>query len=74
MPHSQIEELRKLPVSEKLQIVEELWDDIGSSDVAASIPEWVKSDARRRSEELENHPDSALSRADVWRAVEANNG
>jgi putative addiction module component (TIGR02574 family) len=57
----QIEELRKLPLDEKLRIVEELWDDIGSSHATIPVPDWAKAEARRRAEELRNKPDSALT-------------
>jgi putative addiction module component (TIGR02574 family) len=61
-----IEGLRKLPLDEKLRIVEELWDDIGSSHAAIPVPDWAKAEARRRAEELDNDPESALTRAEVW--------
>lgn len=69
-----IEELRKLPVAEKLRIVEELWDDIGASNERVGLPEWQKRECRRRAEELEASPDLAITREELWRRVNESNG
>jgi hypothetical protein len=38
--HPEVEHLRKLPIAEKLRVVEELWDEIGQSDEPFPLPEW----------------------------------
>ena len=51
-----ISELRKLPASEKLRIVELLWDDIAASNEAIELHEWQFEEAKRRSEEVKKDP------------------
>jgi putative addiction module component (TIGR02574 family) len=70
----QLEELRKLPVAEKLHIVEELWDDISNSDERLILRDWHKDEARRRAEELEANPDLAITRDELWKRVDEANG
>ena len=63
-------ELRTLPVSEKLRLVEQLWDDIGASDEAVVIQDWHKAEASRRAIELEATPSIGLSREELWQQVD----
>ena len=60
-------DLRKLPVSEKLRIVEALWDDIGASDEPIVFEPWQRDKAKRRSAELKADPSIAIDRAELWR-------
>ena len=69
-----LEELRKLPVAEKLRIVEQLWDDIGSADEPLTVRDWHKTEARRRAAELEADPDLAITRDELWKRVDERNG
>lgn len=68
------EELRALPVSEKLRIVELLWDDLGSSTSPLPLPEWVTQEAARRSEEMRIDPALGISHDEVWRRIDNRNG
>ena len=70
----QFEELRQLSLVEKLQIVEQLWDDIGSSNEPFPIHEWQRSEARRRASELACDPESGLTRDELWKRVDQRNG
>ena len=63
-------ELRKLPASEKLRIVEQLWDDIGESDEPVVVQDWHKSEARKRAAELTANPEIALTREELWQRVD----
>jgi putative addiction module component (TIGR02574 family) len=72
--HPEIEHLRKLPVAEKLRVVEELWDDIGQSGERFPLPQWHRVEAERRAAELEADPSIALSREELWRRVDTRNG
>ena len=65
----EIDQLRKLPVTEKLRIVEELWDDIQASDEVPAIPADLQNDISSRAEELKNDPSSGLTREELWRRV-----
>ena len=69
----ELEQLRKLPVAEKLRIVEQLWDDIHESEESLIVQDWHKAEARRRAAELEANPAIALTREDVWKQVDESN-
>ena len=64
-----ITDLHNLPVSEKLRIVEALWDGIGASDEPIVLQPWQRDEARRRSDELTSDPSIAIDRAELWRRV-----
>ena len=72
--HPEVEHLRKLPIAEKLRVVEELWDDIGESREPFPLPQWHRSEAERRAAELDVDPSLAISRDELWRRVDAKNG
>lgn len=63
------EQLRALPTSEKLQLIEQLWDDIGAAEETATLREWHRTEAQTRLEELESNPSMALTREELWRQV-----
>jgi putative addiction module component (TIGR02574 family) len=65
-----IAELRKLPLAEKLRIVELLWDDIGASDEPIELQPWQFEEATRRSAELKADPSIAIDRDELWRRVD----
>ncbi len=62
-------DLYSLPVSEKLRIVEALWDDIGASDEPIVLQPWQRDEAQRRSNEMKADPSIAIDRAELWRRV-----
>jgi putative addiction module component (TIGR02574 family) len=65
--HPAVELLRRLPVEERLQILEELWEDIPVQGVP--IPAEALQEAHRRYEELQANPEIALTRDQVWEQV-----
>jgi putative addiction module component (TIGR02574 family) len=67
------DQLRTLPVREKLQLVEQLWDDIGTADEAVTLRDWHQEEAALRLGELESNPDLALTREELWRQVDDGN-
>jgi len=72
--HPEEEHLRKLPVAEKLRIVEELWDEIGASGERFPLPDWHRAEVARRAAELDADPSMALTREELWRRVDSTNG
>lgn len=72
--HPEVENLRKLPVAERLRVIEELWDDIGQSGESFPLPDWHHAEVERRAAELEADPTIALSREELWRRVGTRNG
>ena len=72
--HPEVEHLRKLPIAEKLRVVEELWDDIGRSEESFPLPTWHRVEADRRAAELDADPSIALSREELWSRVDNRDG
>lgn len=64
------QQLRNLPATEKLRIVEQLWDDIGAADEMIVVQDWHKVEARKRAADLDAQPDIALTREELWRRVD----
>ncbi len=62
--------LRNLPVSEKLRIVTQLWEDIAASKQPIAIPPEVLQEATRRSDELRDNPSIAIDDDELWRLVD----
>lgn len=62
-------ELHKWPISEKLRIVEALWDDIGASDEPIVLQPWQRDEAQRRRNEMKADPSIAIDREELWRRV-----
>lgn len=48
-----IAELKKLPLSEKLQILEVLWEDLRDCEESVPVPEWHKRILDERLKEVE---------------------
>ena len=65
-----IESLRGLPVSDKLRLVTQLWDDIAESEKPIAVPADVLSEVTRRSAELSANPEMALDEEELWRRVD----
>lgn len=65
-----ITKLVNLPMDEKLQIVELLWDDIGASKEPIALHPWQFNEARRRRNDLKSDPSMALDRDELWRRVD----
>lgn len=58
-----------LSPAEKLQLVEDLWDDLASTPDAVPVHEWQKQELARRKGNLANHPNSGLSWEDVKQRI-----
>ena len=54
-----------LSPSEKLQLVEDLWDDLAANAGMVPVHDWQKEDLERRKANLINNPISGLT----WEAV-----
>jgi putative addiction module component (TIGR02574 family) len=70
----EVEHLRHLPITKKLRVIEELWDDIAASGEPFPLPQWHREEALRRAAELEADPSIALTRKELWRRVEKPDG
>ena len=58
-----------LSPSEKLQLVQDLWDDLASTPADVPIYEWQKEELARRKANLLSNPSSALTWEEVKRRV-----
>jgi len=63
-----------LSPSEKLQLVEDLWDDITSDPAAVPVYEWQKEELTRRKQNLLSNPASALSWEEIQRKIRSRYG
>ena len=53
--------LLKLARSERLQLVEDLWDSLAQEDAALPVSDEQRDELRRRKERFSQHPESGLS-------------
>ena len=58
-----------LSPAEKLQLVEDLWDDLAAHSEDIPVPEWHKAEIDRRAANLKAHPASGLTWEEVKRRV-----
>jgi putative addiction module component (TIGR02574 family) len=63
-----------LSPSEKLQLVEDLWDDLASTPEAVPVHDWHKEELARRKANLMQYPASGLTWEDVQRRVRSRYG
>jgi putative addiction module component (TIGR02574 family) len=54
-------DLSDLGIAEKLQLVEDLWDEIPSRPEMVPIPAWQKEELARRKAARDRDPDSGLT-------------
>lgn len=59
---------------EKLQLVEDLWDDLAASPSAVPVHEWQKNELARRKANLMSKPGSALTWDEVKNRVRSRYG
>ena len=57
----------ELIAAEKLQLVEDLWDDLASNPLDVPILEWQKEELTRRKDNMMKNPGTGVS----WEAVKA---
>lgn len=50
-------EFQQLPISMKIQLVQELWDQIGASPESIPVPEWHRAELERRQRDRVLSPD-----------------
>jgi len=58
-----------LSPSEKLQLVEDLWDDLAATPEAVSVHDWQKKELARRKANLMKNPATGLSWGEVRQRV-----
>jgi len=68
------ESVFELSLSEKLQLVEDLWDDIASTPEQVPVHDWQKEELGRRKLNLLSKPGSALTWQETHRRVRSRYG
>lgn len=63
-----------LSPAEKLQLVEDLWDELASTPSSVPVHDWQTDELARRKANLINNPASALSWDEVKRRVRSRYG
>jgi putative addiction module component (TIGR02574 family) len=63
-----------LSPSEKLQLVEDLWDDLAANPEAIPVHDWQKDELARRKANLLKNPASGLSWEEVKRRIRSRHG
>lgn len=63
------DELKKLPLHEKLQIIEVLWDDLHNHEEAVPVPEWHKRILAERLRAVEEGKEEILEWVDIKRDI-----
>ncbi len=63
-----------LSPAEKLQLVEDLWDDLAASPESVPVHEWQKQELARRKARLAQAPASALTWEEIKRRVRSRYG
>ncbi|MCI0640546.1 MAG: addiction module protein [Gemmataceae bacterium] len=59
---------------EKLQLVEDLWDDLAANPEDVPVHDWQKQELERRNANLQANPATGLTWEDVKRKVRARHG
>lgn len=63
-----------LSLPEKLQLVEDLWDDLAATPEAVPVHDWQKQELARRKANLVKNPASGLAWEQVKRRVRSRHG
>ena len=64
-----LEQIQRLPIADRLRLVEQIWDGIGQSDEPLIVRDWHKNEARKRAAELDADPNHAITRDELWKRV-----
>jgi putative addiction module component (TIGR02574 family) len=68
-PNMNVSSVFDLSPSEKLQLVEDLWDDLAATSEDVPIYEWQKEELARRKARLAANPGSGVSWDEVKRTI-----
>jgi putative addiction module component (TIGR02574 family) len=61
--------IQGLPATEKLRLVEQIWDDLATQEAPIPLPEWAVREATRRRDEMIADPRLGVTHADVWARI-----
>ena len=73
--HPAMEQLSQLPLAERLELVQDLWDSIGQSKQELPVQDWHRELVQARLAEFEGREkEVGLSEDEVWKRVEQSRG
>ena len=73
--HPAMGQLAQLPLAERLELVQDLWDSIGESREQMPIQEWHRQLTQARLAEFQGREEeTGLTRDDVWKRVNQRRG
>lgn len=73
--HPAMEQLSQLPLSERLELVQDLWDSIGETQEQLPVQEWHRQLAMARLADLDGREEEiGLSEEEVWNRVDHRRG
>jgi len=72
--NSTISSVFDLSPAEKLQLVEDLWDDLAATPEDVPVNEWQREELARRKANLQKDPTSTLAWEEVKRRVRSRHG
>jgi putative addiction module component (TIGR02574 family) len=73
--HPAMNELSQLPVSERLEIVQDLWDSIGDAREQLPIQDWHRELVKARLADFDGREEElGISREQVWQQVDERRG
>ena len=59
-----------LSPAEKLQLVEDLWDDLAATGEPLPLPDWAKKEAARRRDEMLADPGLGYTHDEIWKRID----
>ena len=65
-----VEDLKSLPLQQRIQLVEDLWDSIAAELEKQPVSEELKAEMNRRREEYLRNPSSAVDWEEIRRRLE----
>jgi putative addiction module component (TIGR02574 family) len=69
MKQELIAEILALPVSERMRLIEAIWDSIAAVPEALPLTQWQKDELDRRLAEFASDPDSGASLEEVFAII-----
>lgn len=61
--------IRDLDPAEKLQLVEQIWDDLAAQESPLPLPDWALKEATRRRDEMLADPNLGSTHEEVWKRI-----
>jgi len=69
MKAADIPEIRNMSISDKLLLVEDLWNEITAKSESLEIPEWHQRELEKSTDEFKRNPRDGSSWEDVQRRI-----